>query len=122
MRQGGRCEWCTIRMTPVCSPVSRNNETPARCSVSTADGILAKDRSYLHPISVLQLLRQVGVGEVLEPEGREGLDLRLFLGLDHQLQLAAPRLVLLDEVLLCGVSSPRERKERRQRLEELYNR
>lgn len=40
------------------------------------------------------------MGEVLEAERREGLNLRLLLGLDHQLQLSAPRLVLLDEILL----------------------
>lgn len=42
--------------------------------------------------------------EVLEAKSREGLDLGLLLGLDHQLQLAAPRLVLLDEVLLPSFS------------------
>lgn len=43
--------------------------------------------------------------EVLEAEGREGLYLGLLLGLDHQLKLAAPRLVLLDEFLLPNAMS-----------------
>lgn len=55
------------------------------------------------------------MGEVLEAEGREGLNLGFFFGLDHQLQLSAPRLVLLNEVLLSTISCSFEcsKKQRR---------
>lgn len=56
--------------------------------------------SLLQPVAVLQLLGEVGFGEVLEAESGEGLDLGFFPGLDHELQFVVPRSVLLDKVLL----------------------
>jgi hypothetical protein len=55
---------------------------------------------FSNPILLLQLKRQVDLGEVLEPEGTEGLYLSLLLGAQHRLQLLHPALILLHEVLL----------------------
>ena len=52
------------------------------------------------PVALLQLERQVDLGQVLEAEGRQRLDLGLLLGAQHQLELGDPRGVGADEVLL----------------------
>lgn len=74
----------------------------------------------LYPVPVLQLLRQVGVRKVLEAEGREGLNLCLFLRLDHQLQLATPRLILLDEGLL-SIRSTQKMSEDGEHVKRIHN-
>jgi hypothetical protein len=53
-----------------------------------------------NPVALLQLQRQVDLGQVLEPKAAQRLDLRFLLGLEHQLQLGDPLGVGLDKVLL----------------------
>ncbi len=53
-----------------------------------------------NPVALLQLQRQVDLGQVLEPGAAQRLDLCLLLGLEHQLQLGDPLGVGLDKVLL----------------------